>query len=158
MRVRMIDIAAAGSAAAVALAPSAAWSRDAACREDSAPPMFADSWGAGRDARRHRAAALATCRTCVVRRQCGEAALATVDAGMSLYGVLCGVEFTDVTASRQQRDVERLRAVIARLGESVAADPHVVTAVPLHCRSAAERLPSRRIEPLGDLSFPPKAS
>src|SRR3954466_4256763 len=158
MRVRMTDIGAAGSAAAVALAPSAAWSRDAACREDSAPPMFADSWGAGRDARRHRAAALATCRTCVVRRQCGEAALATVDAGMSLYGVLCGVEFTDVTASRQQRDVERLRAVIARLGEALAPDEHGVTAVSLRSRASVERLAAPRTPPLSHVSFPPKAS
>jgi hypothetical protein len=83
--------------------------------------MFVDQWGAGRDARRCRVAALATCRTCVVRRECGLAALADVDAGMSLYGVLCGVEFTDVTPSRQQKDVDRLRAVVAKLDEAAAA-------------------------------------
>jgi hypothetical protein len=77
--------------------------------------MFADRWGIGREARRHRAAALAACRRCPVRRECGQAALADVDAGMSLYGVLCGIEFTDVTPSRQQRDVARLRTVVASL-------------------------------------------
>jgi len=120
--------------------------------------MFADSWEVGRAARRYRAAALATCRACVVRRQCGEAALANVQAGMSLYGVLCGVEFTDVTASRQQRDVDRLRAVIARLGERAAPDAPAITAVPLSCRSSVERLAIRHTERLGDVSFPPKAS
>jgi hypothetical protein len=158
MRVRTIDIPAAGSAATAVPAPAGAWIDDAACREDSAPSMFADSWGAGRDARRHRAAALATCRNCVVRRQCGEAALATVEAGMSLYGVLCGVEFTDVTASRQQRDVDRLRAVIARLGEPLAREEHVVTAVSLRCRSSVEQRAARRTAPLGHVSFRPKAS
>jgi hypothetical protein len=83
--------------------------------------MFVDQWGTGRDARRRRAAALATCRRCAVRRECGLAALADVDAGMTLYGVLCGVEFTDVTPCRQQKDVARLRAVVVKLSEVTAA-------------------------------------
>ena len=79
--------------------------------------MFADHWGVGPDARRRRAAALQTCRKCPVRRACGLSALAAVDAGFSLYGVLCGVAFTDVTPSRQWRDVARLRAVVASLDQ-----------------------------------------
>jgi len=120
--------------------------------------MFADGWGVGRDARRHRAAALATCRACAVRRQCGQAALANVEDGMSLYGVLCGVEFTDVTASRQQRDVDRLRAVIARLDEPVAPGAHPAAAVSLRRRSNLERLATRRTQPFTDVSVPSKAS
>jgi hypothetical protein len=77
---------------------------------------------------------------------------------MSLYGVLCGVEFTDVTASRQQRDVDRLRAVIARLDELVAPDAHPATDVSLRCRSNLQRLATRRTEPFGDVSVPSKAS
>src|SRR4051812_5732606 len=158
MRVSTIDVSPSGSAATAAPAPSGPWIDGAACREGSAPSMFADSWGVGRDARRHRAAALATCLTCVVRRQCGEAALANIEAGMSLYGVLCGVEFTDVTPTRQQRDVDRLRAVIARLGEALAPDEHVVTAVSLRSRASVERLAAPRTPPLSHVSFPPKAS
>ena len=157
MRAPTIDVPPGRSAATAAPAPTGPWIDGAACREDGAPSMFADSWEAGRAARRYRAAALATCRACVVRRQCGEAALANVEAGMSLYGVLCGVEFTDVTASRQRRDVDRLRAVIATLGEPVAPDRHAATAVPLRFRSSVELLATRRTEPLGDVSFPPKA-
>jgi hypothetical protein len=41
--------------------------------------------------------------------------------GLCLYGVRCGIEFTDVTPSRQERDVERLRAVVADLGEPASA-------------------------------------
>jgi hypothetical protein len=100
------------------------WTDHAACREADAPSMFADQWGVGGDARRCRTAALATCRTCVVRRQCGVTALAQVDAGMSLYGVVCGIEFTDVLPSRQSHDVARLRAVVAKLDQSAAADLH----------------------------------
>jgi hypothetical protein len=96
---------------------SATWMTGAACRGADAPCMFADRWGIGESARRQRTAALAACRRCPVRRECGLAALADVDAGMSLYGVLCGVEFTDVTPSRQQRDVARLRLVVAALEE-----------------------------------------
>jgi hypothetical protein len=92
-----------------------AWVALAACREEGAPSMFADHWGVGRDARRHRTAALACCRTCPVRRQCGLAALADADAGLGIYGVHCGVEFTDVTPSRQARDIVRLRTVVAEL-------------------------------------------
>jgi hypothetical protein len=94
---------------------SPAWMAQAACRGADAPCMFADRWGIGRGAARQRAAALAACRSCPVRRECGIAALADVDAGMSLYGVLCGVEFTDVTPCRQERDVARLRVVVAGL-------------------------------------------
>ena len=97
------------------------WVAEAACREVDAPSMFADHWGVGADARRRRAAALRTCRKCPVRRACGLAALAAVDAGVSLYGVLCGVAFTDVTPSRQWRDVARLRAVVASLDKPAAA-------------------------------------
>ena len=93
------------------------WMTGAACRGADAPCMFADRWGIGQSARRQRTAALAACRRCPVRRECGLAALADVEAGMSLYGVLCGVEFTDVTPSRQQRDVARLRLVVAALEE-----------------------------------------
>jgi len=50
-----------------------------------------------------------------------EAACREVDAGVSLYGVLCGVAFTDVTPSRQWRDVARLRAVVASLDKPAAA-------------------------------------
>ena len=75
--------------------------------------MFADDWGVGRPGRRRRAAALTRCRTCPVRWECGVQALTEVDEGLCLYGVRCGIEFTDVTPSRQQRDIERLRAVVA---------------------------------------------
>jgi hypothetical protein len=85
--------------------------------------MFADGWGVGREARRRRTAALATCRKCVVRRHCGVSALAEVDAGMSLYGVVCGIEFTDVTPSRQSRDVARLRAVVAKFDPARGCRP-----------------------------------
>jgi hypothetical protein len=89
--------------------------------------MFADEWGVGRQGRRHRAAALSSCRRCPVRQQCGLQALAEVDSGLCLYGVRCGIEFTDVTPSRQQRDLERLRAVVAgMLKTSNAAGLRVV--------------------------------
>jgi hypothetical protein len=103
----------------------AEWVGRAACREDDAPPMFADQWGIGRNARRHRAAALASCRRCAVRRECGLAALADADAGMGVYGVHCGVEFTDVTPSRQERDLARLRAVLVRMDSAPATYPPV---------------------------------
>lgn len=97
------------------------WVAEAACRQVDAPSMFADHWGVGADARRRRAAALRTCRKCPVRQACGLSALAAVDAGFSLYGVLCGVAFTDVTPSRQWRDVARLRAVVASLDGPASA-------------------------------------
>jgi len=52
-----------------------------------------------------------------MRLECGRTALQVVETSGSLYGVWCGVEFTDVTPSRQERDVNRLRAVVARLSE-----------------------------------------
>jgi hypothetical protein len=52
------------------------WPHDAACREPNAPSMFADEWGVGRPGRRRRAAALAWCRRCPVRKECGLQALA----------------------------------------------------------------------------------
>jgi hypothetical protein len=55
---------------------------------------------------------------CSVRLDCGRTALAAADAGQVLYGVLCGVEFTDVTPCRQDSDIERLRAVVAELEQS----------------------------------------
>jgi hypothetical protein len=96
----------------------AAWDRYAACREPDAPSMFVDDWGVGRAGRRCRATALACCRRCVVRWECGRRALAEVEDGLCLYGVRCGIEFTDVTPSRQQRDIERLYAVVASLQSS----------------------------------------
>jgi Transcription factor WhiB len=113
-----------GTATATIAAGShpAHWVNRAACRGLDAPSMFADRWGVGAQARRLRTAALATCRTCVVRRECGLAALADIDAGMSLYGVHCGIEFTDVTPSRQERDVARLRTVVASLDPATSAD------------------------------------
>ena len=110
------------------------WFAEAACREVDAPSMFADHWGVGADARRRRAAALRTCRKCPVRRACGLSALAAVDAGFSLYGVLCGVAFTDVTPSRQWRDVARLRSVVASLDEPASARSG--QAVPVRVRPA----------------------
>ena len=92
-----------------------AWANLAACREQDAPSMFVDQWGVGPRARRLRAAALSCCRRCPVRPDCGLEALAEVDAGLCLYGVRCGIEFTDVTPSRQQRDIARLRALVAKL-------------------------------------------
>ena len=94
-----------------------AWVSRAACSEPDAPSMFADDWGIGRHGRRRRAAALASCRQCSVRQDCGLQALAEVEAGLCLYGVRCGIEFTDVTPSRQQRDIERLRAAVAGMAE-----------------------------------------
>jgi hypothetical protein len=111
--------------------------------------MFADRWGVGAQARRLRTAALATCRTCVVRRECGLAALADIDAGMSLYGVHCGIEFTDVTPSRQERDVARLRAVVASLDPATSADS------PAPAMSAVRR--SGRGPLLSQLHQPPPA-
>ena len=93
------------------------WAIDAACREPDAPSMFVDEWGAGRVGRRRRAAALSVCRRCPVRQECGIQALAEVDSGLCLYGVRCGIEFTDVTPSRQQQDIDRLEAIVARLVE-----------------------------------------
>src|SRR5262245_20861187 len=78
-----------------------AWPDQAACREPEAPSMFADEWGVGRLGRRRRAAALSCCRRCPVRQECGLQALDEVDSGLCLYGVRCGIEFTDVTPSRQ---------------------------------------------------------
>ena len=100
---------------------SRAWPHDAACREPNAPSMFADEWGVGRPGRRRRAAALACCRRCPVRKECGVQALAEVDGGLCLYGVRCGIEFTDVTPSRQQRDIDRLRALVTHLREPSVA-------------------------------------
>jgi WhiB family redox-sensing transcriptional regulator len=89
----------------------APWLLEAACR--GSLDMFEDSWGeAGLKRRGRRAAALAVCRYCPVRRECGEAALASVDAGVPLYGIWCGVEFTDVTPCRQDPLVARLRAIV----------------------------------------------
>jgi hypothetical protein len=90
-----------------------AWAAHAACRESGAPSMFVDDWGIGRYGRRRRAAALACCQRCPVRAECGRQALAEVDAGLCLYGVRSGIEFTEVTPSRRRCDVERLRAVVA---------------------------------------------
>ena len=105
----------------------AAWAGLAACCEPNAPSMFADEWGVGRHGRRLRAAALACCRRCAVRQECGVQALVEVDSGLCLYGVRCGIEFTDVTPSRQQRDIDRLRAVVAGLvGPTDATRPRVV--------------------------------
>jgi hypothetical protein len=111
--------------------------------------MFADHWGVGGEARRRRAAALRTCRACPVRRPCGLAALAAVNAGFSLYGVLCGVAFTDVTPSRQERDIARLRAVVASLDEPAAVPGG--HAVPLRIRPALAT-PPHRVS--GDASMP----
>jgi len=47
--------------------------------------------------------------------ECGVQALDEADEGLCLYGVRCGIEFTDVTPSRQQPDIDRLRAVVAGL-------------------------------------------
>ena len=91
------------------------WHAQAACKDEGAPTMFADAWGEGRTARIRRAAALRCCTRCPVRRECGEQALADVEAGMSLYGVFCGIEFTDVTPCRQEPDLARLRALVADL-------------------------------------------
>jgi hypothetical protein len=101
----------------------ASWDVMAACRELDAPSMFADDWGVGRSGRRHRAAALAVCRRCAVSRECGLRALAEVEEGLCLYGVRAGIEFTDVTPSRQQRDVERLRAVVQDRQPSIGRRP-----------------------------------
>ena len=90
----------------------------AACCEPNAPSMFPDEWGVGRHGRRHRAAALSCCRRCAVRQECGVQALAEVDDGLCLYGVRCGIEFTDVTPSRQQRDIDRLRALVTDMVEA----------------------------------------
>src|SRR5262249_45903446 len=103
------------------------WFDLAACRRDGAPDMFADQWGVGRDGRRRRSAALATCRACPVRSESGRAALAEIAAGLVLSGVRCGVEFTDVTPSRQSRDVDRLRLVVARLDQGLRAGPAAPT-------------------------------
>lgn len=86
-----------------------------ACQELDAPSMFADDWGTGRLGRRQRARALACCRGCPTRLDCGRQALAEFDSGLCLYGVRCGIEFTDVTPSRQERDIARLRVVVAHL-------------------------------------------
>jgi hypothetical protein len=77
---------------------------------------------------------------------------------MSLYGVRCGVEFTDVTASRQQRDVDRLRAVIARLDEQAAPPRHPATVVRLRPGSNLERLANRRTAPFSGASVASNAS
>jgi hypothetical protein len=96
----------------------AAWASHAECRGPDAPSMFADDWGVGRPGRRRRATALACCRRCPVRRDCGLRALAEAEAGLCLYGVRCGIEFTDVTPSRQQRDIQRLRTAVAGTAEA----------------------------------------
>jgi hypothetical protein len=107
----------------------AEWTSRAACSEPGAPSMFADDWGVGRSGRRRRAIALACCRRCAVRQNCGLQALVEVEAGLCLYGVRCGIEFTDVTPSRQQRDVERLRAAVAGVAEpSIVAQLRLVDA------------------------------
>jgi hypothetical protein len=87
--------------------------------------MFVDDWGVGRPGRRRRAAALACCRRCAVRRDCGLQALAEVEDGLCLYGIRCGIEFTDVTPSRQLRDIERLRAVVASIQSSNEVGPRL---------------------------------
>jgi len=82
--------------------------------------MFADDWGTGLQGRRRRTAALSCCRRCPVRSECGVQALDEADEGLCLYGVRCGIEFTDVTPSRQQPDIDRLRSVVAGLTRLVA--------------------------------------
>jgi hypothetical protein len=77
--------------------------------------MFPDEWPIGREGRTARSQALQLCRFCPVRLECGQEAVRRLDAGQILYGVHCGVVFTDVTPSRQARDVKRLRSVVAAL-------------------------------------------
>jgi hypothetical protein len=85
--------------------------------------MFEDAWGIGREGRSKRATALRCCQRCPVRRECGQAALDAFDAGQAIYGVVGGIEFTDVTPSRQVPDVERLRAVVVKLTQHVPDGP-----------------------------------
>jgi hypothetical protein len=82
----------------------------AACQAPDAPSVFPDDWGAGRQGRAKRAQALAVCRTCSVRRDCGLEALRDFDAGLVVYGIRCGIVFTDIT--RQDRQIARLRTMV----------------------------------------------
>ena len=83
----------------------------AACQAPDAPSVFPDDWGVGRKGRAKRAQALALCRTCAVRRECGLQALREFDSGLDLYGIRCGIAFTDIT--RQDRSAARLRILVA---------------------------------------------
>jgi hypothetical protein len=67
-------------------------------------------WGVGRHGRAKRARALAVCRTCTVSRDCGLKALREFDSGLEVYGIRCGIVFTDIT--RQDRQIARLRTLV----------------------------------------------
>ncbi len=82
----------------------------AACQEPGAPSLFPDDWGVGRQGRAKRAQALAICRTCPVVRECGLQALREFDSGLEVYGIRCGIAFTDIT--RQDRQIARLRNLV----------------------------------------------
>ena len=94
------------------------WTKSAACQAPDAPSPFPDDWGVGRQGRAKRAQALAVCRTCPVRRECGLQALREFDRGLDVYGIRCGIAFTDIT--RQDRQIARLRTLVgqARLSAS----------------------------------------
>ena len=82
-----------------------------ACAAPDAPSPFPDDWGTGRHGRARRSRALANCRTCPIRRQCGEEALDEYEAGLDLYGIRGGVVFSDVT--RPEAAIVRLRRLVA---------------------------------------------
>jgi hypothetical protein len=86
--------------------------KHAACQAPDAPSPFPDEWGVGRQGRAKRAQALAICRTCPVRRECGLQALREFDSGLVVYGIRCGIAFTDIT--RQDRQIARLRTLVGQ--------------------------------------------
>jgi hypothetical protein len=88
------------------------FTKRAACQAPDAPSPFPDDWGVGRRARAKRAQALANCRTCPIRRECGLEALREFDIGLPVYGIRCGIAFTDLT--RQDRQIARLRTLVGQ--------------------------------------------
>jgi hypothetical protein len=91
----------------------------AACQAPDAPSPFPDDWGVGRPGRAMRARALAICRTCQIRRECGLQALREFDSGLPVYGIRCGIAFTDLT--RQDRQIARLRTLVGQARHEATA-------------------------------------
>lgn len=86
----------------------------ASCRQPGAPSPFPDDWGIGRRGVAIHSRALALCRGCPVRILCGQRALEEYESHREVYGVRCGIAFTDVERVRQALKIECLRAILER--------------------------------------------